>query len=338
MILVTGGTGRLGGHVVRVLRQMGQPVRALVRKGSHYYWLNDTGCTYFFGDLRDPESLRRALRGVTHVVAASGITWETKDNNHLTVTLEGHRNLWEAAREAGVQHVVYVSAMGADRDFPVPWFHMQKKAEDALIGSGVSWTVLRAAPFTRTFAELARIAARRGVVWQPGAGTNQVAPIAVRDVAFYSAVALDHAPMANRVIPLCGPEAMSAGDALQRAVDIGGEGGTIRRVPGPGVKVAARALRGVGRRFEHRVKQLSTWFSEDFTADMAPLVAEVGIELTPFEQALRGDLDEIVPLEDPDARRERVVHRKFEATVYQPGKVPWSSLPSGPARSWDLDS
>ena len=49
MILVTGATGRLGGQIVRLLRAAKMDVRALVRAGSEYFWLNDTGCTYFFG-------------------------------------------------------------------------------------------------------------------------------------------------------------------------------------------------------------------------------------------------------------------------------------------------
>ena len=54
VILVTGATGRLGSRIVRLLRRARLPVRALVRSGSYYYRLNDTGCGYFFGDLRNP--------------------------------------------------------------------------------------------------------------------------------------------------------------------------------------------------------------------------------------------------------------------------------------------
>ena len=85
MILVVGGTGRLGNQVVRALRDQGKEVRALVRKGSEYFWLNDTGTNYFFGDLRDPQSLHRALRDCEAVISSATVRVEQTDNNHKTM-------------------------------------------------------------------------------------------------------------------------------------------------------------------------------------------------------------------------------------------------------------
>lgn len=332
MILVTGATGRLGGHVVRALRRFGQPVRALVRKGSEYFWLNDTGAAYFFGDLRDPRSLHRALANVNFVIACSGVEYETRENDHTKVTVEGHTALWNAAKERGVQRVVYVSAMGVDRDYPVPWFDAKKKAEDALAASGVDYVALRPAPFTRIFAELARKAAKKGSVWVPGPADNEVAPIAVPNVALYTIAALELDAWKNRAIELAGPETMTARAALDRALAQGGDGGQARTLPSPAVRAVARGVRPIGRRFEHRLKHYNRWFSDPFTTPMDALVQLTGIELTPFDKAIATDLEEIVPLEDPNARDERVVHQKFDATIYEPGEVDYESLPSGPLR------
>jgi uncharacterized protein YbjT (DUF2867 family) len=332
MILVTGATGRLGGHVVRALRKLGQPARALVRKGSEYFWLNDTGAAYFFGDLRDARSLDRACAGVKYVIACSGVEHETRDNDHTRVTVDGHAALWAAAKGRGVERIVYISAMGVDRGYPIPWFDAKKKAEDSLAASGVPFAILRPAPFTRVFAELARQAARSGSVWLPGPATNELAPIGVPNLALYAIAALDLEAANNRAIEVAGPETMTAREAVERAIALGGEPGTVHTMPASAAKVAARLVRPIGRRWEHKLKHKARWFTDPFTAPMAELVAATGIELTGYDAAIQADFAEIIPLEDPDARDERVVHQKFEATIYEPGEVDYESLPSGPLR------
>lgn len=338
MILVTGATGRLGNHVVRALRRMGQPVRALVRKGSHYYWLNDTGCSYFFGDLRDDLSLERACTGMTYLVACSGVETETKANNHTTVTVEGHEKLWRAASERGVKHVVYVSAMGVEREYPIPWYGAKLEAEQALAESGLAYTIVRPAPYVRTFAEIARRAVHRGSHWVPGPATNTVAPIAVPDVALYAIACLDLPAARNRAVEVCGPEEMTAREALDRALEVAstdGVDGQIRSLPPLAAHLAARMARPLGKRWEHRLRHYGTWFSDDFSCDMSGMIGATGIQLTPFQDALENAVAQVIALEDPKARDEKVVHRKFDATVYRPGEVAWETLPAGPLRYED---
>ena len=71
MLLVVGGTGDLGGRVVRRLRAEGQDVRCLVRPGSEAGGLEELGVQVVRGDLTDPESLRAACVGITTVVATA---------------------------------------------------------------------------------------------------------------------------------------------------------------------------------------------------------------------------------------------------------------------------
>ena len=177
MVLVVGATGELGMLVVRVLRGLGVEVRALVRPGSDYFRLNDTGCTYFFGDLKDITCLRRACRGVTQVISCAGIRVEDRRDNHQSVTVDGHKNLWLAATESGVQRVVYVSALGVDRGYPIPWFDAKLKAENALRQSGLPHVVIRPAPFTSNFMRWARNAEGRSITFMPGRGRNRLSPI-----------------------------------------------------------------------------------------------------------------------------------------------------------------
>jgi uncharacterized protein YbjT (DUF2867 family) len=335
MILVTGATGKLGGHVVRALRSMGQPVRALVRKGSTYYWLNDSGCTYFFGDLKDETTMRRAVSGVHYVVACTGIEHETRADNHSSVTVDGHERLWKYAVERGVSHVVYVSALGVGRDYPVAWFDAKEQAEESLKSSGLSHTILRPAPFVSTFAQMAWKAKNSGRVVIPGTGDNLIAPIATKDLALIAVSCLDLDMARNATLEVSGADAMSASEALDTAMQSGGGDGQVITLNPMMTMGLGKAVRLFGKRWENKIKHHAKWFEEEFVVDMTDLLAATGIEMTSYKEALETEFAELTLLSDPRARDELVVHRKFDAIVYEEGTVSYESLPSGPLRYED---
>jgi dihydroflavonol-4-reductase len=109
--LVTGASGFLGWHVARLLLERGRNVRALVRPGSSVRELDVEPVT---GDLRDPSSLRRAATGCGDVfhVAADYRLWAPNPDELYHSNVDGTRNLLAAAREAGVDRVVYTSTVG----------------------------------------------------------------------------------------------------------------------------------------------------------------------------------------------------------------------------------
>ena len=109
--LVTGASGFLGWHVARLLLERGRPVRALVRPGSSVRGLDVETAT---GDLRDPASLKRAAAGCADVfhVAADYRLWAPDPEEMYRSNVDGTRNLLAAAREAGVERVVYTSTVG----------------------------------------------------------------------------------------------------------------------------------------------------------------------------------------------------------------------------------
>lgn len=110
-ILVTGATGFVGWHVARLLIEKGHRVRALVRPGSRLRELEAEAVT---GDLRDPESLERAVAGCALVfhVAADYRLWVRDARVMYESNVEGTRNLLRAALRAGVERVVYTSTVG----------------------------------------------------------------------------------------------------------------------------------------------------------------------------------------------------------------------------------
>ena len=114
MILVTGASGFIGGHVARVLVERGCKVRALVRPTSDLRGIADLALDRVTGDLRDPDSLRHALEGCRTVfhAAADYRLWAPHPAELYRSNVDGTRNLLEAARRAGVSRVVYTSTVG----------------------------------------------------------------------------------------------------------------------------------------------------------------------------------------------------------------------------------
>ncbi|MCS7023685.1 MAG: NAD-dependent epimerase/dehydratase family protein [Bryobacteraceae bacterium] len=110
-VFVTGATGFLGWHVAKLLVESGERVRALVRPGKTVRELDVELAT---GDLRDPDSVRRAVQGcsVVYHVAADYRLWSRHPQELYRSNVDGTRNLLEAARQARVDRLVYTSTVG----------------------------------------------------------------------------------------------------------------------------------------------------------------------------------------------------------------------------------
>lgn len=132
-VLVTGGTGTLGRHVVDTLRGAGTAVRVLTRDPGR-------GAGFVVGDLATGDGLDAAVDGVSTVVhCATGPRFRRVD-------VEGTERLVERLRTAGVGHLLYVSIVGID-DNPFPYYRAKLEAERVVADSGVPWTVQRATQF-----------------------------------------------------------------------------------------------------------------------------------------------------------------------------------------------
>jgi nucleoside-diphosphate-sugar epimerase len=113
-ILVTGGTGFLGSHLVRMLLERGHNVRALARRGSNVGKLK--GAELVYGDLTEPDSLRRAVEGMEAVyhLAAIRDKWGTPYQAYYAVNVRGTQNLLDAAAGC-VDKFIYSSTAGVAR-------------------------------------------------------------------------------------------------------------------------------------------------------------------------------------------------------------------------------
>ena len=114
MILVTGATGFIGGHVARLLVERGCGVRVLVRPGSNLAGIAGLQVEKAEGDLRDIDSLRQALQGCRQLyhAAAEYRLWTKEPASIYQSNVDGTRNILQAASESGITKVVYTSTVG----------------------------------------------------------------------------------------------------------------------------------------------------------------------------------------------------------------------------------
>src|SRR5580693_1520347 len=111
--LVTGAAGFLGSHVTRQLVARGDDVRVLLRPSSTNRAIADLSLEYVTGDLRDPASLDRAMKGIKRVfhVAADYRLWAKRKQDIYDSIVGGTKNLLEAAKRAGVEQLIYTSTV-----------------------------------------------------------------------------------------------------------------------------------------------------------------------------------------------------------------------------------
>jgi NADH dehydrogenase len=245
VILVTGGTGFVGPHVVHALRARELPVRVLVRDPRHGARAAAWGAELIEGDVTDPASLRAATAGVdTLVHLVSIIKGSRADFDRVMVV--GTRNVVAAAKDAGVRRIVLASALGLNERTKdaVPYFASKWEMERAVKESGIEYVIFRSSfvfgkdgGVLPTFIRLARLAPVTPVV---GDGTLRLQPIWVEDVAEYFARAVDLRAAANRTFELGGPDAPTWNEFWERLKRVLGS-----RRPSIHVPVAAMRLQAL---------------------------------------------------------------------------------------------
>ena len=220
-ILVTGGTGFVGPHIVQALRDGGHDVRALVREPGRAASLEGLGVELVVGDLSDAASLRAAVadcEAVVHLVAI--LTGKPADFER--VMTQGTRDLVDAAKAAGVRRFVLMSALGtseATKDL-VPYYGAKWAMEQTVRGSGLEHVIFRPSfVFGRDggalaqFLKIARLAPITPIV---GPGTQRLQPIWVDDVAAYFRAGVERPEAANRTFELGGPDAVTWNEFWER--------------------------------------------------------------------------------------------------------------------------
>ncbi|WP_329405628.1 NAD(P)H-binding protein [Nocardia vinacea] len=216
-ILLTGGTGTLGRHVTPLLVEAGFKIRMLSRN-SHE---SSDGIEFVTGDLLEGTGVEAAVDGTEIILHLAG---GPKGDDAAT------RHLVDAAAKAGVQHIVYIGVVGAGK-LPIGYFQAKFAAEQAIIESGVPYTILRAAQFHDLALKTARAMAKSPIVPAPGAVLWQ--PVDSREVAA-RLVELTRGAPAGRVPDLVGPAVYTMAELIRGYLKAEGKRRLFLPVPVPG--------------------------------------------------------------------------------------------------------
>ena len=291
MILITGGTGFVGGHIVKELRTRDLPVRALVRDPADAGRLHAWGVETSVGDVNDVESLKRAAEGadvVIHLVAI--LTARPRDFER--VMSQGTRNLVDAAREAGVRRFVHMSALGTSEatNGLVPYYTAKWDMEQTVKGSGLEHVIFRPSfvfgPDGGALQQFKRIAKRAPVTPIVGPGTQRIQPIWADDVARYFADAVDEPQAANRTFELGGPDVVTWNEFWERLKRALGTRRPSLHVPFGLMRVQARALELLPSPPVTR-DQLTMLAAGDNVVTNSDAVDVFGFPLVPLDEQLR---------------------------------------------------
>jgi NADH dehydrogenase len=236
MVLVVGATGLLGGEVCRRALAAGHPVRALVRASSNSEkvgLLKSAGAATVVADLKAPASIATACEGISAVITTVSCTFSRQEGDSIeTVDRLGQLHLIDAAKRAGVGQFVYISIPPGVRD-ECPLFQAKREVEDALVRSGMDYTILLANYFMEVWFSSALgfdCENHRATVY--GGGEGPIAWVSYRDVAGIAVDALGASAARNRALLVGGPENLTPHEVIRIFEGVTGHAFTLDHVPG----------------------------------------------------------------------------------------------------------
>lgn len=226
MILITGATGFIGRALVRHLSNTGQQVRVLLRPSPHSPRIpKGVPVEVAVVSLNDERGVRAAMRGVDHVYHLASAASLGRRGNLFTTDIEGTRILAQSAKDAGVQRLIFLSHIGADR---ASAFAVQKSkgiAEEHIRRSGVPYTIIRSSivfgPEDRFTNNLASLLRRVPFFFPiPNDGRTLLQPLWVEDLVTCLVWALENPETSNQTYEIGGPEYFTLRQVLETLMGI----------------------------------------------------------------------------------------------------------------------
>jgi uncharacterized protein YbjT (DUF2867 family) len=289
MILVTGGTGFVGSHIVRRLVKEKIKTRCLVRKGSNVKRLKELGIELAYGDLTDKESLKKALEGVETVIHLIGIIVERKGATFEIIHTQGTRTLVEVCKDAGVNRFIYISALGARENARSRYHSTKWEAEQAIITSGMEYVILRPSIMIGEGGEfitmLSGIIQKAPVIPVIGA-KSKLQPIYVENTADCVLRSLAQPKMANRIFEIGGPEQMTYRELYLSLADVLKIKKPVIEIPIWLIWPAVYILEQVMEKPALTTQQLMM-LQEDNICDIGEMQKVFDLQLMPFKDALK---------------------------------------------------
>jgi uncharacterized protein YbjT (DUF2867 family) len=297
-VFVTGGSGFVGSAVIEQLLSCDFGVHALVNRQRA---LLDQRIRTFPGNLFDPESLERGMKGCNAVIHLVGIIQEkpSKGVTFERVHHQGTINVVDAAKRAGVKRIIHMSALGVRADAVSQYHRTKYLAEQYVRQSGLDWTIVRPSLIHGPNGEFMHLAAKwarrqappflfmpyfgAGLLGRGGAGKLQ--PIYVGDIARIFVECLTNPRTVGEVFLVGGPDQYTWAQ-LHRAIAtaVVGKPRPVAPLPAWYAKMLTSIVPPALLPFNRDQVVMS---QEDNTCDLSKFKADFGWDLALFEPTLR---------------------------------------------------
>ena len=239
LVTVFGGSGFVGSQIVRQLARRGHRVRVAVRRPGLAYrlrLLGDVGQIEIVqANIRDEESVARALHGAQAGVFSVGVLWQHGRQTFEALQAEGAERVAKAAAAAGIARFVHVSAIGADAASPSAYARTKAAGEAAVRQALPDAVIVRPSvvfgPEDDFFNRFGAMAARAPLLPLIGGGKTRLQPVFVADVAAAVATALEDSTAAGQTFELGGPAVYSFEDLMQLVLQVTGRKRALVALP-----------------------------------------------------------------------------------------------------------
>jgi uncharacterized protein YbjT (DUF2867 family) len=291
VVAVAGGSGFVGRSIVRELAGRGDRVIVL----SHRPPIATTDRLIEFrqADVTRPDGLTEALAGADTLVIClafrnSPIEASRRGQTFERVDAGGTEALVAAARTAGIRRLVYISGAGAAPDAPRHWFRAKWRAEEAIRGSGIAYTIFRPSwiygPGDRSLNRFLGFTRWLPFVPQIGNGEQLLAPVFVDDIGALVADALVTPAANNATFEVGGPETMMMDAVIREALRVQGRRRPIIHAPVVLMKLFTRPLTLLPS--PPMTPDAIDFIIQAAPVDTVPLTAALSRHLTPLADGL----------------------------------------------------
>jgi NADH dehydrogenase len=237
MLLIIGGTGYVGGYILEALdgKMPNKQLRIMSRDKASLEKLAAQGYETVEGNVTNLDETRKAMQGVDTVIHLTAIIREvpSKGQTYDAVMGKGTENMVEAAKDAGVKRIIFMSALGAE-NMSTGYYKNKLRGEKAVKESGIPYVIFR--PSIQIgpggeFVGLLKQLTMLPVVPVLGPGDYPMQPVYVRDVARYVVQALDDQRYTNQTFEIGGPETFEYNKMIEQTLSARSKKGLLFHAP-----------------------------------------------------------------------------------------------------------
>jgi NADH dehydrogenase len=203
----------VGSNLIKELVNHGYQVRGLVHSDRNLQRLKGLPVETVPGSITNLQSLARSFEGVTQVFSCVGIIVESKSANFDSIHVLGTKNIVEMSFKNKVSHFIHISALGTRPDAKSRYHQTKYLAEQAIVNSGLTYTILRPSiifgpedDFVNRFARMLKF---NPILPQIGDGKAKLQPLYIGDLAQCATASLNLPEAKNKILEIGGPQQMT---------------------------------------------------------------------------------------------------------------------------------